>query len=285
MGANSSYRDRIIGQSVNVHRFETGLQQQVLGHLRTLEEELVRSIQKMDLDGVSRDTFKRARAEKMLDQVRATIGKQYHAINGTVRESLVDLSKAQAKAMNKIAKDVFKGSVLTTSLTPGDLRSIASNVMIDGNPVSDYWAKQAEGTRMNFAREVRMGLLAGETTSDIVKRVRGRDTGSKVVVQVNGKSKVVPKFAGGVMDIPTRQANTLVRTAVQAVSVDVMKKTYEENGDVVRAISIMGTLDLRTCPECGSYDGGIWDTDTGQPTPESPVQGIEFPGYPLYHPG
>lgn len=283
MSANKSYANRLVGQAVDVSRFEAGVRQEILGHLHGLEQALVAKIKGMDLEGVSKDTYKRARAETMLQQVRKTIGSAYQSMNGTLREHLVDLSKVQAKAMNKIAKDVFKGSVLTTSLTPKDLRVLASDVMVEGNPTSEWWKRQAEGTRLNFSRAVREGIAQGESTPKIVERIIGKNTGAKEVVVVDGKQKVLPKRTGGVMEISKRQAETLVRTSTHAVSNEVMKQTYAENGDVLRGVQCLATLDLRTCEICIARDGGVWDPETGEPLPESKTQ-EPFPGYPPWHP-
>lgn len=274
---NVSFRDRIIGHAVQIHRFGAKIFQKVKGVLNRLEKELVGKIRSMELEGVSRDTYKRARAEKLLEQTRSTIKDGYSTIRSNVTSDLQDLSAVNAQSIRTIAKDVFKGDVLTVALTPQDLKSIAKDLIVDGNPASEWWGRQAEGTRMGYAREVRTGLAAGETTDDIVRRIRGRDTGTKTVIEVDGKKLVVPRYAGGVMDVSTRQAEALVRSSVQAVSNDVLTQTYKKNDDIVAAISLVATLDLRTCPICMGLDGGVWDLKTHEPTADSPVD-EPYPG-------
>ncbi len=275
--ANQRFAERLIGQSVQLDRFAAAEQRKVRGTLIQLREELVEKLRKMELEGVSRETFKRARAEKLLDQTRATIGESYAAMSKGLNGTLKDVAEVRSNGVMQVA-----GSVLTTSLTPQDLRSIVKDLVVDGNPAKEWWKRQSAGLQMNYAREVRVGLAAGETTGDIVRRVRGRDTGQRVVVEVGGKQRVMPKFAGGVMDLPTRQAEALVRTSVQAVSNDVLQETYKANSEVLAGQQLMATLDDRTCPECGGYDGGVWNIETGEPTEDSPVQ-EPYPGPAPFH--
>lgn len=282
MGANDQFADRLVTQTVQVQRFEAGVRQEVLGALKQLETELVTSIQRMDLEGVTRDAYKRARAEKMLEQTRTTIRDGYKALGAGFQEHLVDLSKVQSQAIQRLADQVFTGSVMTTALTPQDLRSIVKNLIVDGNPAAEWWGRQAEGLRLNFAREVRQGLMAAETTQDIIKRIRGKDTGARQVVVIDGEKRILPKFSGGIMDISTRQAAGLVRTAVQAVSNDVLTETYKANSDVLSAVTLIATLDDRTCEECMGLDGGLWDAVTEEPLPDSPVQDRNLPDPPLH---
>lgn len=269
--ANQQFADRLVTQAVDIQRFSKTVFREVLGTLVRLEGDLVEAIQKMDLEGVSRDTYKRARAEKMLEQTRATIQDGYKRIDKLATERLVDLSRVEAQGIKRIAEDVFRGSVMTTALTPQDLRSIVKDLVVEGNPAREWWGRQSDGLRMNFAREVRQGLAAGETTADIVRRVRGTATGARQVVVIDGESRVLPKYSGGVMDVSTRQAEALVRSAVQAVSNDVLDETYKANKDTVEGWTLIATLDDRTCEECMGLDGGTWDFE-GKPLPDSPVQ-------------
>jgi hypothetical protein len=54
------------------------------------------------------------------------------------------------------------------------LASLAKDVLIDGSPAKDWWARQGEDLAFKFAAEVRKGVLDGQTQEQIVARIVGR---------------------------------------------------------------------------------------------------------------
>lgn len=278
---NEQWQDRIITNAVDVLRFEPTVRRIILGHLHLLEQDLVRQIERMDIDGVSRQSYKFARAEKLIKQTRDTISSRYRAARKDLTSNMRDLGVQQSEALMAIGRDVFQADILSVAMTPRELRVLASNVMIDGNPAKDWWARQDSGLRTNFAREIRLGTMAGETNQQLVQRVRGTQSGRKVLT-IDGKRRVVPSFKGGIMDTSTRQATSLVRTATQSVSNEVLEQTYKANSDIIHAVEAVATLDGRTTIVCISRSGALWDIMTGVPLPESPVD-EPYPGRPPWH--
>ena len=275
---NEDYARRIVASQVQINRMEAGTAETVRGTLSELSNELVKKLIEMDLEGVSHATFKFARAEKLLAQTNATIAAAYQQVVKGVTGTLSDIATYTKESLERADQAVMGGSVMTTALTPQDLRSIAKNLIVDGNPAKTWWARQQEGTRVAYAREVRKGLAAGETTGDIVRRVRGRDTGLRQVVEVGGVRRVLTKFVGGVMDVPTRQAEALVRSSVQAVSNDVLTETYKANKTLLNGQQLLATLDLRTCPLCMGLDGGAWEVESPYTVLKSSVVQAPYPG-------
>lgn len=279
--ANDRIADRITAHAVQLHRFEARVRLQVLGILRGLREDLLDKIRRMDLEGVKRDSAKRARAEKLLKQTRETIRIAYGAANQELRSNLRDLARVEGESAVKLANAALKADVLTVALAPGDLRALANDLVVQGSPAYDWWRRQSEGLRMSFAREIRLGVAAGETTGDLVRRIRGRQAGREAVI-VNGRRRVVTRFAGGIMDTQTRQATALVRTSVQSLSNEVLTETYKANDDVVEGVVAIATLDGRTTEICMGRDGGAWDLKTGDPLPDSATS-ERYPGPPPWH--
>lgn len=280
---NSRIANDLVSLSVDLQRVEVSIRRKILSNLRGLEVELVRLLQEADLANNRRPSIKQQKLESLLKQVKETIRTSYRNNAKTLSSELLELADLSAMTGVKVINTSIGGSVFTTSLSRADLKAISSDAMINGNPVSEWWDSQSESLRKRFAQQVRQGMLIGETNDDIIRRVRGTFTGKWVsATDEDGNTTKVRQFSGGVMDITTRDASTLVRTGVQAVNNQVMQEVYEENSDILRGITAIVTLDTRTSEICIARSGGAWDME-GNPLPESTVQ-EPFPGYPPWHP-
>lgn len=280
-GLSDQFADGLISWSVDLSRFDAQLRAEVLGYLETLRTDLVRQIQEAELSGIGRMSQRVRRAETLVRQAGETIDQAYGRVNKHSMRQLSELAAVQGKQVIRLADEVFGSSVFTTAWTPGDLRALASQTLIQGRPAADWWGKQSADLQGRYASQIRMGALAGETNDQLVRRIRGTSTGKRVTTVVNGKRKVVHEFAGGVMQTSTREAKALVRTSVQSVSNSVLHETYKENADIVKAVLPLVTLDGRTTTTCMSLEGSKWDLE-GKPLPDSTSQD-PYPGPPPYH--
>jgi hypothetical protein len=181
-----------------------------------------------------------------------------------------------------VVNSVFSIDIAAPSLTEADVRALVRRDVVLGEPAKDWWSGQKEGTRRRFAREMRLGIGRGETTEQLIHRVRGKSTGRSLLIELpSGKSKRVKEFAGGIMDVSRDQADALVRTSAQSVSNKAMMETYEANDDIIKGYEALTTLDGQTSPICMARTGAAWYTN-GEPFPESSVQ-EGFPGPPPWH--
>ena len=99
-----------------------------------------------------------------------------------------------------------------------------------------------------FGRNIREGLLTGETTQQMTRRLYG-----------------ILKFEGGAK-MNNNQIATLVKTSVQSVSNQAAQTVYEANQDITKQYKWIATLDARTAPECRILDQTVHKYGEG-PTP------------------
>tara|TARA_R110000744_G_scaffold104945_5_gene200768 strand:- start:2739 stop:3890 length:1152 start_codon:yes stop_codon:yes gene_type:complete len=282
MGVNDDIADRLITNAVALSRFDAELRAKVLGYLAELEAELLRLTTNSSVADGARVTTRQRRAEALFKETQALIVSDYRAIKNMVSGDLAALAGLQGEAIMSAVNGAVKADIFTVSMTPGELKTLAKDTLIQGSPAEEWWGQQAGNTKARFQREVRMGLMSGETNDQIVRRVRGTATGERKRIRMpNGKSRLVRVFRSGVMPTSTREAESLVRTAVQTVGNRVDEAMFRANQDVLRGIQALVTLDGKTTLTCISRSGAGWYFD-GRPFEESPRQ-EQYPGPAPWH--
>lgn len=124
-----------------------------------------------------------------------------------------------------------------------------------------------------FSQVVRQGLLTGEPTPAIAKRLIGtlENSGQRLVFgQAPPRiSKTLQKIiaAGGEMtSVTNSQVLTLVRTSINQVANSASQQVYEANQDITKRYRYVATLDTRTSAICRALDGKTFEYGKG-PTP------------------
>jgi SPP1 gp7 family putative phage head morphogenesis protein len=114
----------------------------------------------------------------------------------------------------------------------------------------------ATSERRRIEDAVRVGVVNGETTQNIVRSVwgtiRDRDANS-------GSSAVIKTRRG---------AEALVRTAINHVSTAAKDKVFNENKNLIKSVTYTATLDSKTTPRCQSLDNTVWPIDSGPRPPQ-----------------
>ncbi len=198
--------------------------------------------------------YGKARVNRLLKEAEQVITDYYKRAGSAVDLNGIAAHEAEytASTMTRIG---LQASVPGTTA----MKSIVSNVLIEGSFAAAWWKRQGESTAFNFAAQVRFGTqvkqgtMAGETIQQIVTRITGK--------------------AGqpGIMDISRRNATTLVHESVMAVANDAHMATYRANSDVVKGVKQLSTLDSHTTPVCMAYSGAEWDLDG------KPINGTTLP--------
>jgi GNAT superfamily N-acetyltransferase len=247
--------DAFRGHGVDLTGLEEHERRQVLTLLDDLQRDLVSQLSSIDPSDPSAVTYKQQRLFNLLKQTRETINGSY-----------ADITKQQAKDMRRLAEleSLFANNAVNqalgfnwsdTQLTAEQLRAIASNVLIEGSPARDWWRGQRDDLQRRFEREIRMGMMQGESIDEMVRRVRGKSDGTFFTTThpKTGKKTRVYNFQGGVMAKSTREATALTRTSVAAVAAEARFQSFVENNDVVKGVQQISMMDGRTSEICLAY--------------------------------
>jgi SPP1 gp7 family putative phage head morphogenesis protein len=163
-----------------------------------------------------------------------------------------------------LSDDLFaavQGAPQTFSLTAAQGATIT---LPNGEVVTKAFRGIAVDQAERFSQVVRQGLLTGETTPSIAKRLIGG-------LQFGEEAKTVRQLvaAGGqATAVADNQVITLVRTSINQVANTASQQVYEANQDITKKYRYIATLDTRTSARCAALDGREFEYGKGPMPPQ-----------------
>lgn len=187
---------------------------------------------------------------------------QLASLGTQVRRMLLDgfgevarLSDAELTAFARIEQEAtaatvaaYQGAIDAGTVGPllsrAQVLSIA-RLDIQGLGLGEWWSAQASTMSQATRWTIQLGLARGAPAREIA-------------------AEILPpgdRRRGGVSGRSYRDATTLVRTTITAVSNQAAMTIYEAAGDVVPMVQFRATLDERTTPICRAADGKVFRKD------------------------
>jgi SPP1 gp7 family putative phage head morphogenesis protein len=153
------------------------------------------------------------------------------------------------------------GSPQTYSLTAAQGATIT---LPNGQVVEKAFRGIATAQAEQFSQVVRSGLLSGETTPAIARRLIGN-------LQFGEEARTTKQLiaAGGQSTaIANNQVMALVRTSINQVANAASQQVYEANQDITQKYRYIATLDSRTSSICRALDGREFEYGRGPMPPQ-----------------
>ena len=163
-----------------------------------------------------------------------------------------------------LSDDLFaavNGAPQTFSLTAARGATIT---LPNGEVITKAFRGIAVDQAERFSQVVRQGLLTGETTPDIARRLIGS-------LQFGEQAKTIGQLvaAGGqVTAVADNQVIALVRTSINQVANTASQQVYEANQDITKRYRYVATLDTRTSAICAALDGREFEYGKGPMPPQ-----------------
>lgn len=256
--------DKFTMQDVNLSRFEAGERLKIRRFLMGLSDQLTVLLDKTLPD--DEQTFSRRRLQALFKATDLTIQNTYAKIAKAHDDSMLGLAEVSANQTVQTINKTIGVSLVEVGVSEAVLKAMVNDDISLGLPAKEWWDGQSTRLRQRFQNTIRQGVFAGETLSDLKRRVRGR--------RENG-------FKDGIMEATSRDAEALIRTSVQSIAQSARNETFKANDDVIKGQIWLSTLDTRTSEICIALSGSAWDLD-GNILPESATD-MEFPGPPPAH--
>jgi SPP1 gp7 family putative phage head morphogenesis protein len=144
----------------------------------------------------------------------------------------------------------------------------ATITLPNGEVVSKAFRGIAVDQAEQFGQVVRNGLLTGETTSDIAKRLIGILQFGEEPSMINRALKKIIAAGGQSTSIADNQIMALVRTSINQVANAASMAVYESNQDITKKYQYVAALDTRTSAICRALDGQEFEYGKGPMPPQ-----------------
>lgn len=236
--------DSYTGHAVDLARLEASTVREILPFLTNLQAELIAKIAKIDPTSSPTAAVRKRRLENLLKQSTDTIRSAYDKIDQTLTPILVDVGDFEQEFALGALNNAVGAEVGSVALTPKQLTTLTSDMLIQGAPSAEWWSRQSDGMVAKFTDQLRLGFAEGEGIAQLVRRVRGYPIGQ-----------------GGIIPTGRREAEALVRTSIQTIAGEVRQQVIDENGDLIKGYIHSSTLDGRTTPICIARDELKWTRD------------------------
>lgn len=219
--------------------------------LRQLFDDIAAEISRADPNPGDGSVWRRQEIDALVSKIEAKTGDAFDGIYAAVRKAVAEVGGQQSSWAVDLLDSAAEGAGVDVSR--GDVTINYAKSWIDNNPLqgellSDWFDGLGDNVVKSVRRQIQLGLADNETTDDIVRRIRGTS---------NGRGG----FVGGVMDTTSNAAEAIVRTAVNDIANAAHQATWSANSDIAPKWRFVATLDSRTCPICGDYDGQVFDVD------------------------
>ncbi len=189
------------------------------------------------------------RLQAILTDVRAQRRDIRRAMVVATRGDLVKLANIEVDIAERRLTEAIGVDLGNFRPSPEVLRSIVTDEAMRGKRIGEWFTQLSDQHRSRLEGAVRLGLIEGRTTPQIIRDLRAAT------------------------EITKRSATTLVRTSVNHVANRARESLYEANKDVVKGMRWSATLDGRTSEICISRDGVV--------TPVGDAKQSELDGEPL----
>lgn len=248
---------RIVQNLFTIQRLGNSIQAEGQVLLDALFDNIAADIELIDPAGASIQRWRRFRTNRLIERVEERLAAVFPEWERVIQRQLARAGASQGAfaegtLINAFGTAIAEGVIKKTPITVARANVILTTEPfggIAGKHVLSEWASGLEAlTRQRIVGEIRAGMIAEESISEMVRSVRGARAGTKI----NALGRKVPNYIGGVWTSTTRDSTAIVRTAVTSISATAQLETYQKNAEVLLGIQYSATLDDRTCFVAGT---------------------------------
>lgn len=249
---NEAIQSRAIAHAILIQKYGTGVANKIVRLLNSADAEIVERIAArlatIEQRGFDSGPATTARLNQLLEEVRALNRAIYERLANELTSELTEFAVSEADFQRKALVTSIGADLSTVVPAPERLRAIVTETPMEGRLLAS-WAEGMEAGRADrINAAIRLGMVQGESTDAIVRRIRGTKAA---------------QYGDGVLDISRRSAQSIVRTSVNHVSNVTAQATWKANDHLVKGWQSLGVLDSRTTPLCASLDGEVFPIGEG----------------------
>lgn len=239
--SNEEYRDAALRHQVGLRRYTAGLNKRIAALLEKADAELTQKLKDRlaRFEGKPLD-YTGERWKALLADIKDARAVALAEFRATVREELGQLAPMEAAREVSVLQSAIPIEVSFAAVAADQLRAIVSAQPFQGRLLNDWFKTLEQVDQQRLVQAIQLGMTQGEPIDDIVRRVVGTRKNN---------------YTDGILSMTRRDAQAIVRTAVNHVSNTARNYVWDANSDVITARIWTSTLDGRTSAVCRARDG------------------------------
>lgn len=250
---NELLRDSVTDHAIDLQQYSTHVVRRLIGLLNRVDADLAAALARA-LDRLPAVSFTVERLESLLVSVRRMNLQAYVTVNKSLTAELAEFAAVEANYQMDLLRSVIPRQIQyrfrVGRISIEQVRAASMSRPFQGRLLRD-WTKKLGADRMDVIRNaVRLGYVEGETTSQIVRRIRGTRENL---------------YADGAIQRSRRDLEAVVRTAVNHTAAAARDYAQKANADIIAAVVWTSTLDSRTTEKCIVRDGKRYSVDGHKP--------------------
>lgn len=253
MTPNEEILDRLVRHLHYLERYKAAEVRRIVTILNRADRDLAKLIEeRLATIGRGADLSKAEtdRLNALLASIRSNRDELAASLTEEARQELNRFAEHEAEF--KLAAIESAAAVELTKPSLSKLHAVVTARPFQGRFLREWYQDLADKQRKAVSSAIRMGVIEGQTTEQIVRRIRGTKA---------------QQYADGIMQTGRRETAAVVRTAIAHVANAASETLYAENAELIQGVQWVSVLDSRTTTLCASRDGKIFPIDKGPRPP------------------
>lgn len=260
ISVNDEIQDRTIRHMVYLERYKASEIRKILKELNNVVlPEITAKIEKRLNNILERgsdlgpDTT--ARLQKLEDELSKLARDLALGLKSKVNADLTELVGGEIDWQSDTIKHSLDFEIDLVLPSPAAVAKIIQKTSFAGLTLDQWYDGLSRSTQKNVMIAVNRGIVEGETTEQIIRRIRGTRA---------------LNFTDGVWQTTRNQAVTIARSTINHASNQSRLEFFKDNEDIIKGLKWIATLDSRTSVICAGLDGKVFPIDKGPRPPAHP---------------
>lgn len=245
--SNEDIRDRFLQRQIRVLRTSAGLSRQMIATLdaaeRDLREVIDRRTSTMVGDRIRFSVARTRRLQRLREAIRDLQRNVWKDIRRDARQSITTIGAMEFGAAAIAIESSLPVIVDLTLPTLDVIRAAITSKPFQGKVLNRWLAESETGDLGRIMDSVRIGLVQGDSSTEIVRRVVGTSA---------------LRNRDGTRQITRRGLQGIAQTAVSFITNEARDELFLANTDILPEKVFTATLDSRTTAICRSLDGRVF---------------------------
>lgn len=262
---NERLQSASISHQVDLQHYSNAEVSKIIALLNRVDADLAAQLAAA-IERIGPDRFTVQYLETVLRSVRELNAQAYAAAGQQLNDDLQSLADYELNYQQQLFTTTIPAPVLAevplVAVTAEQVRAAAFSRPFQGRLLSE-WLTDLEAGRAALIRDsIRIGIVEGQTTQQIVRRIMGLRSEA---------------YADGLLNRSRHDIEAMVRTAISHTAQGARDAFYQANSDLVAEVAWLSTLDGKTSEACRLRDGLKYTNEGHKPVGHS-VPWLAGPG-------